>query len=104
MKITVLSPHVGIFRYKRLNYMTNAAMEMVQHVSQQNLHGIKGVPNLVDDIFAFGKTRHEHDTESRNCFEELQDRGWTLNPKKCNFLKSFIHFFRTDLFGKRNSP
>ena len=91
--ITTFNTHLGLYRYTRLNYGTNAAMEIFQHVLQQNLQGIKGVLNLADDIFVFGKTRQEHDIALRNCLERLQDRGLTLNPKKCKFLQSSINFF-----------
>ena len=67
-------------------------MEIFQHVLQQNLQGIKGILNLAEDIFVFGKTRREHDLALK------------MNPQKCNFLISSIEFFRTDLFGRRNSP
>ena len=91
--ITTFNTHVGLYRYTRLNYGTNAAMEIFQHVLQQNLQGIQGVLNLADDIFVFGKTRRKHDTALRNCLERLQERGLTLNPRKCTFLKSSINFF-----------
>ena len=69
--ITTFNTHVGLYRYTRLNYGTNAVMEIFQHVLQQNLQGIQGVLNLADDIFVFGKTRREHDTALRNCLERL---------------------------------
>ena len=91
--ITTFNKHVGLFRYIRLNYGTNATMEIFQHVLQQNLQGISGVINLADDIFIFAKTRDEHDASLQNCLERLKDRGLTLNPKICKFLQSSISFF-----------
>ena len=42
--ITTFSTHVGLFRYKRLNYGTNAAAEVFQYTLQQQLQGtIPGV-------------------------------------------------------------
>ena len=41
--ITTFTTHLGLYRYTRLNYGTNAAMEIFQHVLQQNLQGIQGV-------------------------------------------------------------
>ena len=91
--ITTFNIHLGLYRYTRLNYGTNAAMEIFQHVLQQNLQGIAGVLNLADDIFVFGKTRQEHDAALTNCLQRLKDRGLTLNPKKCKFLQPSINFF-----------
>ena len=63
--ITTFNTHLGLYRYTRLNYGTNAAMEIFQHVLQQNLQGIAGVLNLANDIFVFGKTLQEHDAAQR---------------------------------------
>ena len=55
--ITKFCTHLGLFRYKRLNYGTNAAAELFQHTLQQTLQGIKGIKNIADDIIVFGSTR-----------------------------------------------
>eukprot|EP00794_Sanderia_malayensis_P005113 gene5112-biopygen4171 len=102
--ITTFNTHVGLFRYTRLNYGTNAAMEIFQHILQQNLQGISGVINLADDIFVFAKTRDEHDAALQKCLERLQDRGLTLNPKKCKFLQSSISFFGQIFSQQRTRP
>ena len=38
--ITTFSTHVGLYRYKRLNYGTNASAEIFQHVLQTKLQGL----------------------------------------------------------------
>ena len=68
-------------------------MEIYQHVLQQNLQATNRVINLANDIFDSGKTRHEQVTALQNCLERLQERGFTVTPKKCTFLKSSIIFF-----------
>ena len=91
--ITTFATHMGLYRYTRLNYGTNAAMEIFQHVLQQSLHGITGVFNLADDIIVFGSTRQEHDQALECCLARLRDRGLTVNPKKCKFLQPTIEFY-----------
>ena len=59
--IKTFTTHVGSFRYKRLNYGTNAATELFQHTLQQQLQGPSGVRNIADDIIVYGQTRDEHD-------------------------------------------
>ena len=59
--ITTFSTHMGLYRYKRLNYGTNAAAEIFQYSLQTALQGLKGVKNIADDIIIFGATRSEHD-------------------------------------------
>ena len=52
--ITTFSTHVGLFRYKRLNYGTNAAAEIFQYTLQTQLQGLTGVKNIADDILVYG--------------------------------------------------
>ena len=68
--ITTFSTHISLFRYKRLNYGTNAAAEIFQHTLQAQLQGMQGVKNIADDIIVFGKTRKEHDSNLEQCLKE----------------------------------
>ena len=90
--ITTFSAHVGLFRYKRLAYGINASAEIFQHALQQRFQGIKGVRNIEDDIIAHGKSREEHDTAVCNCLKRLQEKGLTLNAKKCSFFQPTLEF------------
>ena len=91
--ITTFCTHLGLYRYKRLNYGTNAAAELFQHTLQQTLHGIKGTKNIADDIIVFGNTREEHDRALEECLTRLQEHNLTLNFQKCKFLKKNLEFF-----------
>ena len=91
--ITTFTTHVGLFRYKRLNYGTNAAAELFQHTLQQQLQGLSGVRNIADDIIVYGQTREEHDIALDNCLQRLYSRGFRLNKSKCRFLSNSLEFF-----------
>ncbi len=91
--ITTFSTHVGLYRYKRLNYGTNASAEIFQHVLQTTLQGLDGVKNIADDIIVFGKTRAEHDQNLDKCLSRLSNSGLKLNRDKCSFLKDKLEFF-----------
>ena len=91
--ITTFSTHVGLFRYKRLNYGTNAAAEIFQYTLQQQLQGLTGVRNIADDIIIYGQTREEHDIALDNCLKRLYNRGFRLNESKCRFLSTSLAFF-----------
>jgi hypothetical protein len=84
--ITTFSTHVGLYRYKRLNYGTNASAEIFQHVLQTKLQGLNWVKNIADDIIVFGKTRAEHDQNLDKCLARLSNSGLKLNRGKCTFL------------------
>ena len=91
--ITTVSTHVGLFRYKRLNYGTNAAAEIFQFTLQQQLQGLTGVRHIADDIIVYGKTREEHDINLDKCLQRLFDRALRLNQEKCSFLSRTLKFF-----------
>ena len=48
--ISTFTTHGGLYQNKRLNYGTNSAAEIFQNVLQQNLSGVRGVKNIVDDF------------------------------------------------------
>ena len=91
--ITTFSTHLELYRYKRLNYGTNAAAEIFQYTLQAQLQGLKGVKNIADDIIVYGTTREEHDENLDRCLKRLFDRGLRLNQSKCKFLNETLEFF-----------
>ena len=91
--ITTFSTHIGLLRYKRLNYGTNAAAEIFQYTLQAQLQGLQGVKNIADDIIVFGKTRKEHDSNLEQCLQRISNKGLRLNQSKCTFLDKTLSFF-----------
>ena len=91
--ITTFATHMGLYRYKRLNYGTNSAAEVFQHTLQQVLHGVPGVCNLADDILVFAPSYEEHNKALEACLQRLQENGLTLNLSKCKFSKRNLEFF-----------
>ncbi len=90
--VTTFSTHVGLYRYKRLNYGTNVAAEIFQYTLQTALQGIEGVKNIADDI-VFGSTRAEHDANLDKCLQRFAIKSLRLNQSKCDFLSSTLSFF-----------
>jgi hypothetical protein len=91
--ITTFATHEGLSRYKRLNYGTNAAAEIFQFTLQQQLHGLRGVRNIADDIIVYGKTREDQDVNLEKCLQRISDKGLRLNQSKCTFLNKTLEFF-----------
>ena len=100
--ITTFSTHLGLYRYTRLNFGTNASAEIFQHTLQEQLKGINGIKNIADDIIVYGKTRKEHDIALEACLSRLQERGFTLNKEKCKFLDTKMTFFG-QIFSKEGT-
>jgi len=57
------------------------------------LKGNEGVRYLIDDMLIFGKDKEQHNLRLAMVFERLRSAGVTLNPDKCEFLKSRLTFF-----------
>ena len=91
--ITTFSSHLGLMRYKRLNFGISSAAEIFQNVIRETLEGIDGAINISDDILVFGKNQEEHDRNLRAVFTRLREKGLTLNKNKCEYSKNKLEFF-----------
>ena len=80
-------------RYQRLNFGISSAAEIFQNVIRETLEGIDGSINITDDILVFGKTLKEHDHNFKTTFQQLREKGLTLNKSKCEFRKDRLDFF-----------
>ena len=58
--ITTFSTHVGLRRFRRLNFGTNSAPEIFHEELRKLLVGIKGVRNIHDDILVAGTDDQDH--------------------------------------------
>ena len=91
--ITTFSTHVGLFRYGRLNFSTNSALEIFHEELRKKLEGIPGVCNIHDDILVTGKNVEDHNRNLKATFPCLRDLGLTLKWSKCIFSQKCIKFF-----------
>ena len=91
--LTVFATHVGLYRYKRLNFGVNSAAECFQNLIQSALAGLDGVLNMSDDIIVFGEDASQHDQRLDACLLRLRERNLTLNKDKCEFQRSTIEYF-----------
>ena len=53
--ITTFSTHMGLMRFKRLNFGISSAAEIFQNTIRETLAGIPGAYNISDDILIAGK-------------------------------------------------
>jgi transposase InsO family protein len=90
--ITTFSTHLGLYRYKRLNFGINCASEIFQHAVRSVLQGIKNVINVSDDILIYSKDVQSHKKTLKQVFERLSKHGLTVNKDKCLFLKSSLKY------------
>ena len=97
--ITTFATHVGLKRYKRLNFGISSASEVFQDTIRQTIEGIPGVLNISDDILLHAPSQAEHDTRLEQLLDRLKNKGLTLNGEKCKFNQTSIEFFGL-IFGE----
>ena len=86
--ITTFATHVGLYRYKRLNFGTRSAGEIFQEtVSKEITRDIVGCINISDDILVFGRNQKEHDQNLEKLFKRAREKEITFNKDKCEFNK-----------------
>ena len=86
--ITTFATHVGLYRYKRLNFGTRSAGEVFQEtVSKEITRDIVGCINISDDILVFGRNQKEHDQNLEKLFKRAREKEITFNKDKCEFNK-----------------
>mgnify|MGYP001794878679 FL=1 len=81
--ITTFTTHLGLYRYKRLNFGITSAAEIYQKEISKIIQGLQGVANLADDIIVHATTREEHDRRLCEVFSRLEQANMTLNQEKC---------------------
>ena len=97
--MTTFSTHVGLRRYKRLNFGVTSAAEIFQNHIAEILSDIDGSMNTSDDILVYGQNQDDHDKALRRVFQRLKDKRLTLNRGKCEFNRDSIEFYGFT-FGK----
>ncbi|CAB4013330.1 Transposon Tf2-9 poly [Paramuricea clavata] len=102
--ITTFVTHKGLYRYKKLNFGTNSASEIFQHVISEQIRDIPNAINISDDIIIFGITQAEHDKALHKIFERFSLIGLTFNKDKCEFSQSQLTFFGFVFSGDGISP
>ena len=59
--ITTFSTHIGLYRYKRLNFGICSASEIFQEAIHNVIRDIPGAKNIADDIIIFGTNQKQQD-------------------------------------------
>ena len=84
--ISTFATHLGLYRYKRLNFGTRSAAEIFQEtVNKENTRDLVGCINISGDILAFGRNQKEHDQNLEKLFKRAREKEITLNKGKCEF-------------------
>ena len=98
--VTTFSTHIGLYRYKRLNYGTRSPAEIFQESIREELtQDLKGVFNISDDIVVHGRDTKEHDANLEGLLKKSREKNVTFNKGKWEFNKERVVYYGL-LFSK----
>ena len=102
--ITTSATHVGLYRYKRLNFGTKLSGEIFQDtVNKEITCYIPGCSNIGDHILVFGKGQEEHDQCLEKLFKRAREKRITFNKDKCECNKDRCLYYGM-VFSKEGPP
>ena len=102
--ITTFAVNDGLYRFKRMMFGISSAPEKYQHIVAQVISGCPGALNIADDLVVHGKDQATHDRNLARILDRLQQRGLTLNLKKCWFRRATIEFYGLQLSARAVQP
>jgi hypothetical protein len=90
--ITTFLTHIGLWRYKRLNFGISCASEIFQNEIRKVLNGLEGRLNVSDDILVYGKNETEHNERLMKVLERLEQKGLILNKTMCKIAQKSLTY------------
>lgn len=92
-KTAFSTPH-GHFEYKRMPFGLKNAPSTFQRLMDQVLSGLQGNEIFVylDDIVIYASSLEEHAIKFKNLMDRLTYAGLTLQPDKCEFLRTEVAY------------
>ncbi|KAL7301787.1 hypothetical protein TKK_0005775 [Trichogramma kaykai] len=90
--ITTFITHKGLYRYTRLMFGVNSAVEIFQKTLEVILSPCKNCFNFLDDIIVFGSDEKEHDMCLDRVLLVLDQCGATRNEAKCLYKVKELKF------------
>lgn len=91
--ITTFATHIGLYRYKRLNFGITCAAEIFQNTMSQLIADITGAFNYSDDILIHAPTKEQHDIILDKVLKRLEENELTVSSDKCVFDQEEIEFY-----------
>lgn len=90
-KLVAINTHRGLFTYTRVPYGISSAPAYFQSIMDKVLQGID-CGCYLDDIVVTGKSMAEHRDNLKAVMERLNQYGFKLQEKKCEFFKPEIKY------------
>ena len=94
-KLRYLTTFITPFRrycFHKMPFGISSAPEHFQKRMSAILSGLNGVLCLMDDVLVYSRDTKEHNKRLTEALQRIQAAGMTLNPSKCEFVKTQLKF------------
>ena len=81
---TINTPY-GLYRYRVLSLGVAKSPDFCQETMEHVLQGVMDADVYIDDIGCFGKSWQQHLQVLEQVMTRLQDNGFSVNPRKCEW-------------------
>ena len=99
-EITTFTPHECLHRFKRLNFGTNAASEILQRKMDEILGNLLNYMAIADNVTIFANSFHTMSDALDKVLNQFLECGITLNKQKCELFINQVEFLGL-LFGEK---
>ena len=103
-EITTFKTHEGLHRFKRLNFGTNAASEILPRKMDEILGNLPNCMAIVDDVILFATSFYTMYDALDKVLNRFLDCRITLNKQKCKLFINKVEFFGFVLSGNGITP
>ncbi|UYV76696.1 K02A2.6-like, partial [Cordylochernes scorpioides] len=91
-KLTVISTHKGLFKYKRLPFGIKSGATIFQRTMDNIFSGLKNVIIYLDDILIASSDVNEHISDIETVMNKLSDFNFSINKEKSLFFVDEINY------------
>ncbi|MEM7375858.1 MAG: reverse transcriptase domain-containing protein, partial [Bacteroidota bacterium] len=84
-ELTTIATPFGLYRYKRLPMGIKVAPDIAQEHIEKIMKAIDDIEVYIDDIGIFSGDWQTHMDTLSKVLKQLEDKGFTVNPLKCEF-------------------
>ena len=98
-ELTTFITPFGRYRFTRLPFGISSGPEVFHREMQHVLQNLEGVDSFIDDVLIWGATIEEHDIRLRQVLDRFRSKGVRLQPSKCKFRCSEVHYYGHGLNG-----
>ena len=89
---TAVTTPFGLFEFTRMPFGLRNAAQTFQRFMDMVLHGLEFAYVYIDDVLVASTDEAEHKNHLKLIFDRFKEYGVFINPDKCEFGQSSLHF------------